>query len=77
MLQMLDMVSGVFHEARSRLLTVTNVSQLLLIVSDGRGIFREGVETVKQAIRRLVNLGVFSVFVILDNPAESIQVWYE
>jgi hypothetical protein len=71
LLQMIALVAGVFDESRSRLLNVTNVSQLLLIVSDGRGIFREGVEVVKQSVRRLVNMGVFTVFVILDNPSES------
>ncbi|OQV14305.1 Midasin [Hypsibius exemplaris] len=69
--EMVNLVTGVFDESRSRLLNVTNVSQLLLIVSDGRGIFGEGASVVKQAVRRLVNMGVFTVFVILDNPSES------
>lgn len=70
---MADLVAGVFEESRSRLLNFTNVSQLLLIVSDGRGIYSEGVVRTKEAVRRLVNMGVFTVFVILDNPSGSGQ----
>ena len=65
---MLNSLSDVFDDARTRLTASSSVSQLLLMVSDGRGVFREGVETVKKAIRKLVSSGVFTVFVILDNP---------
>ena len=44
-------------------------SQLLLIVSDGRGLFGEGVEKVNQTVRRCSQAGIFIVFIILDNPA--------
>lgn len=44
------------------------ISQLLLILSDGRGIFNEGEQYVKQLVRRLRDQGVFCVFVVLDNP---------
>ncbi|XP_060562548.1 midasin-like, partial [Ruditapes philippinarum] len=43
-------------------------SQLLLIVSDGRGLFMEGMEVVKTAVRQAREANVFIVFVIIDNP---------
>uniref|UniRef100_A0A8W8MJU2 Midasin n=2 Tax=Magallana gigas TaxID=29159 RepID=A0A8W8MJU2_MAGGI len=43
-------------------------SQLLLIVSDGRGLFSEGMETVKSAVRQAREANVFLVFVVIDNP---------
>ncbi|XP_065840955.1 midasin-like isoform X3 [Oscarella lobularis] len=42
-------------------------SRLLLIVSDGRGIFLEGTEVVKAAARRAQLAGVVTVFIILDS----------
>lgn len=49
------------------------LAQLLMIVSDGRGLFLEGVETVKQAVRHAMNSGVFLVFVIIDNPDSKVS----
>lgn len=48
--------------------SASNIYQLLLIVSDGRGIFSEGQENVKREIRKLKQMGIFSVFIIMDNP---------
>ena len=48
------------------------MAQLLMIVSDGRGLFLEGVETVKQAVRNAIESGVFLVFVIIDNPGSKV-----
>ena len=45
-----------------------NLSQLLLIVSDGRGLFAEGVDFVKAAVRQAHSSNIFVVFVVLDNP---------
>ena len=50
------------------------LAQLLMMVSDGRGLFLEGVETVKQAVRHAMNSGVFLVFVIIDNPNSKVSV---
>ena len=47
--------------------------QLLLIVSDGRGLFLEGVDTVKRAVRQAREASVFTVFVILDNPQNKVS----
>ena len=46
----------------------TQTSQLLLVVSDGRGLFSEGTECVLQSIRRAKQAGMFMVFLIIDNP---------
>lgn len=45
-----------------------DLSQLLLIVSDGRGLFAEGVDFVKAAVRQARSANIFVVFVVLDNP---------
>ncbi|XP_062522052.1 midasin-like [Corticium candelabrum] len=46
-------------------------SQLLLVISDGRGIFLEGTEVVRSAIREAHNAGVLIVFIIVDNPTNK------
>ncbi|XP_069462584.1 midasin isoform X2 [Ambystoma mexicanum] len=43
-------------------------AQLLLIVSDGRGLFLEGKERVTAAVQTARNANIFVIFVILDNP---------
>ncbi|XP_030850211.1 midasin [Strongylocentrotus purpuratus] len=43
-------------------------SQLLVIVSDGRGLFLEGMETVKNAVRAARDANIFLMFVVIDNP---------
>ncbi|CAG9124068.1 unnamed protein product [Plutella xylostella] len=39
-----------------------------MVVSDGRGIFSEGETRVIQAVRRARQMGIFLVYVIIDNP---------
>lgn len=48
-------------------------SQLLLIVSDGRGLFSEGMEMVKSAVRQAREANVFLVFVVIDNPQNKVN----
>ena len=48
-------------------------SQLLVILSDGRGLFLEGMETVRQAVRQAREANVFVVFVIIDNPENKVR----
>uniref|UniRef100_A0A8B9KRB9 Midasin n=1 Tax=Astyanax mexicanus TaxID=7994 RepID=A0A8B9KRB9_ASTMX len=43
-------------------------AQLLLIVSDGRGLFLEGKERVATAVQAARSANVFVIFVVLDNP---------
>ena len=47
-------------------------SQLLLIVSDGRGLFLEGTEVVKMAVRQAREANIFLAFVILDSPTNKV-----
>ncbi|XP_028903180.1 midasin isoform X2 [Ornithorhynchus anatinus] len=48
--------------------TSPETAQLLLIVSDGRGLFLEGKERVTAAVQAVRNADVFVIFVVLDNP---------
>ncbi|PKK33324.1 midasin AAA ATPase 1 [Columba livia] len=43
-------------------------AQLLLIVSDGRGLFLEGKERVTAAVQAAQHANIFVIFVVLDNP---------
>ncbi|XP_058163130.1 midasin isoform X2 [Dasypus novemcinctus] len=43
-------------------------AQLLLVVSDGRGLFLEGKERVLAAVQAAWNANIFVIFVVLDNP---------
>lgn len=49
-------------------------AKLLIIVSDGRGVFSEGETYVRQAIRRAKLSNIFMVFVIIDNPENKNSV---
>ena len=55
--------------------SASDVSQLLLIISDGRGVFNDGTDTLNLMVRRLNDAGVFCVFVILDNPQNSQSIF--
>ncbi|XP_033739322.1 midasin-like [Pecten maximus] len=69
--QLLKQITSLMVDARSRqqgMLGNPDTSQLLLIVSDGRGLFVEGMETVKAAVRQAREARLFLVFVIIDNP---------
>lgn len=42
------------------------ISKLLIILSDGRGVFYEGIDRVKSAVQHALSQGIFIIFVILD-----------
>uniref|UniRef100_A0A3B4AV04 Midasin n=1 Tax=Periophthalmus magnuspinnatus TaxID=409849 RepID=A0A3B4AV04_9GOBI len=48
--------------------TKSETAQLLLVVSDGRGLFLEGKERVIAAVRAARSANIFIIFVVLDNP---------
>lgn len=48
-------------------------AKLLAILSDGRGIFSEGIDKVTAAVRRCKLLNVFLVFIIVDNPLNKVR----
>ena len=58
---------------RSNALSSVPTSQLLLIVSDGRGLFIDGMDVVIKAVKRANEAGIFMVFVIIDNPATAVS----
>lgn len=45
-----------------------NINQLLVIISDGRGIFLEGRDRVEKSVRQTMENGIFVIFIILDSP---------
>ncbi|XP_063299642.1 midasin [Pelobates fuscus] len=46
-------------------------AQLLIIVSDGRGLFVEGKDRVTNAVQAVRNANIFTIFIILDNPTSK------
>lgn len=49
------------------------ISQLVLVMSDGRGLFLEGIEKVKSAVRSARDANIFLVFLVLDNPENKVR----
>lgn len=48
-------------------------AQLLVIVSDGRGVSSEGSAAVRNAIRTAKQAGIFIVFIIVENPNMKVR----
>ncbi|KAJ0174061.1 hypothetical protein K1T71_010207 [Dendrolimus kikuchii] len=67
--QLLDFSTVLFEQQSIRSDALN--AKLLVIVSDGRGIFSEGETKVLQAVRRARQQGIFLVYVIIDNPANK------
>ncbi|XP_074663211.1 midasin-like [Tubulanus polymorphus] len=63
-------VTGIMLNAREHQQgpATQEISQLVLIVSDGRGLFLEGMDVVLRAVQQAREANLFLVFVILDNP---------
>lgn len=51
----------------------TETAQLLVVVSDGRGLFLEGKERVMAGVRAARGANVFVIFVVLDNPNSRVS----
>lgn len=64
--KLVDFATEMFIQSQAN--TVALHAKLLLIVSDGRGVFSEGETYVKHAVRRAKLSDIFMVFVIIDNP---------
>lgn len=68
--QFLESVANMFAAAQQfSQSTSPETAQLLLIVSDGRGLFLEGKERVLAAVQAAQNANIFVIFVVLDNPS--------
>lgn len=70
---MLDISTGLFCNTGSN----APVSKLLIILSDGRGVFYEGIDKVKNSVRHALAEGIFIVFVILDITDKSTASIYD
>uniref|UniRef100_A0A4W3JTX9 Midasin n=1 Tax=Callorhinchus milii TaxID=7868 RepID=A0A4W3JTX9_CALMI len=67
--QFLDSAASMFVAAQQHAQQGNpETAQLLLIVSDGRGLFLEGKERVTAAVQAARNNNIFVIFVVLDNP---------
>ncbi|XP_046422100.1 midasin [Neodiprion fabricii] len=62
--QLVDFTVDMFSSQASS----TDNAKLLVVLSDGRGIFSEGVDKVNFAVRRARMADIFLVFIIVDNP---------
>ncbi|XP_071469317.1 midasin isoform X1 [Marmota flaviventris] len=68
--QFLESVANMFAAAQQLSQNISpETAQLLLIVSDGRGLFLEGKERVLAAVQAAQNANIFIIFVVLDNPS--------
>jgi midasin len=68
--QFLESVANMFAAAQQLSQNISpETAQLLLIVSDGRGLFLEGKERVLAAVQATWNANIFVIFVVLDNPS--------
>ncbi|XP_076780137.1 midasin isoform X2 [Arvicanthis niloticus] len=67
--QFLESVAKMFAAAQKLSQNVSpETAQLLLIVSDGRGLFLEGKDRVLAAVQAAQNANIFVIFVVLDDP---------
>lgn len=55
------------------LCSTAETAQLLLVVSDGRGLFLEGKDRVLAAVQAARNANIFVIFVVLDNPSSRVS----
>ncbi|XP_020296660.1 midasin-like [Pseudomyrmex gracilis] len=62
--QLLDFTIDMFENQRASL----DHAKLLVVLSDGRNVYADAINTVKRAVRRARLLDIFLVFVIIDNP---------
>ncbi|KAJ8975568.1 hypothetical protein NQ317_000253 [Molorchus minor] len=67
--KLVDFCTEVFNQSQMQSSALN--AKLLVIVSDGRDVFSEGEEYVKQAVRRAKLSNIFIVFVIIDNPGNK------
>ena len=74
MVSLLNLATALFTSRRGQAAKGLAVSQLLVIVSDGRGIFHEGKEKVNQAVMRARQAGYFCLFLIVENPENKDSV---
>ncbi|XP_043277150.1 midasin [Venturia canescens] len=62
--QLVDFTVDMFDSQKSS----NDNAKLLVVLSDGRGVFSEGLDQVNGAVRRARLADIFLVFIIVDNP---------
>ncbi|KAG8189748.1 hypothetical protein JTE90_012923 [Oedothorax gibbosus] len=68
-LQLLQYAKEAMVQARNANASMSkDTAQLLVIISDGRGINNEGEKAVLEAVRQARDNNIFMVFIIIDNP---------
>ncbi|XP_066110370.1 midasin isoform X3 [Saccopteryx bilineata] len=68
--QFLESVASMFAAAQQPSHSLSpDIAQLLLVVSDGRGLFLEGKDRVRAAVQAARDANIFVIFVVLDNPS--------
>jgi len=73
-ISLMQLATALFHRHRNNSSTQTAVSQLLVIISDGRGIFHEGKEKVLQSVVNSRCAGYFCLYLIVENPENKDSV---
>lgn len=71
---MVNFVTSMLSAASRQSNAQSDLAQLLLIVSDGRGVFSEGRELVEQAVRAAREARVFIVFLAIEDPHSKVYV---
>ena len=55
--------------------STTPVSKLLVVLSDGKGIFYDGYDRVRNTVQHAIQSGIFILFVILDSTASKSSIF--
>lgn len=63
-----------FPASSPTICSTLETAQLLLVVSDGRGLFLEGKDRVLAAVQAARNANIFVIFVVLDNPSSRVSI---
>lgn len=66
--ELVDFTVDMFDSQKSS----TDSAKLLVVLSDGRGVFSEGLDQVNNAVRRARLADIFLVFIIVDNPLNKV-----
>jgi len=74
LVSLLNLSTQLFTRSSSSASRNLSVSQLLVIVSDGRGVFHEGREKVLQSVMKARQAGYFCLFLIVENPSAADSV---
>ncbi|GFS38673.1 midasin [Nephila pilipes] len=67
--QLLNFATNAMAQARNTSAVMSKeTAQLIVILSDGRGVFNEGAEGIRTAVRAARDNNIFMVFIVIDSP---------